>query len=226
MNTTAPEPVAASPVLTTRLLAEIIGTFGFFFLGFSSIASGGAAAAVGFGAGLGLMIAAFGHISGGHYNPAVTLGLAIGKKHPMGEVLPYWGAQLVGGLAAAVLARGLYDFLPAKAYVNHPARGIQDWRAMLIEAVATLLFLLVISAVATDKKTPWNGLFSPVLIGLFIFCAASVIGPITSGSFNPARSLAPAIIAGDFKDLWVFIVGPLLGGLVGGFIYLQMRARE
>jgi aquaporin NIP len=144
----------------------------------------------------------------------------------MNEVLPYWGAQLVGGLAATVLAILLYPHLHAKALVNAPARGVNDFRAMLIEAVATMLFLFVISAAATDKRAPWNGVFAPVLIGLFIFTAASVIGPITSASLNPARSLAPAIIAGKFSSLWVFIVGPLLGGVVGGWIYSVIRAQE
>jgi MIP family channel proteins len=221
------------PALTTRLAAEVIGTFGFFLLGFSSIyimlvpsAGNAILGAIGFGGGLALMIAAFGHISGGHYNPAVTLGLAVGKKHPMNEVLPYWGAQIVGGLAATVLAILLYPHLHAKALVNNPAPGISDFRAMLIEAVTTMLFLWVISAVATDKRAPWNGIFAPVLIGFFIFTAASVIGPITSGSFNPARSIAPAIIAFKFSNLWVFIVGPLLGGAVGGWLYSVIRAQE
>ena len=83
---------------------------------------------------------------------------------------------------------------------------------------------MVISAVATDKAAPWNGIFAPVAIGGFIYVAATVIGPFSSGSFDPARSLAPAIVQGDFHDLWIFIFGPLIGGVLGGLAYTGLRS--
>lgn len=211
--------------LPQRLAVEAVGTFGFFVIGFTSIAAG-APGPIGFGFGLMLMIAAFGHISGGHYNPCVTLGLAVGRRFPTAEIVPYWIAQLVGGLVAAIAAivlfRGIVpDF--SDTLVNAPGQGVGDFRAMLVEALACALFLFVISAAATDKGAPWNGVLAPVLIGLFIFTAATVMGPISGGSFNPARSIAPAITAFEFGNLWIYIVGPLLGGAIGGAVFSALR---
>jgi MIP family channel proteins len=213
-----------TPPLMNRLTAEAVGTFGFFFLGFSGIAaavdqpgsitSGGIAA--GFGGGLGLMIFAFGHISGGHYNPAVTLGLAVGGKFPMAEVVPYWVAQLVGGLVAAVIARIVYTGSAADALVNTPVVG--KGSAIVLEFVATFLFVLVIFTVATDATAPWKGVLAPVAIGGFIFIAATVIGPATGGSFNPARSLAPAIVQLKLTDVWIYLLAPLAGGALAGYV--------
>jgi MIP family channel proteins len=222
------------PALRVRLVVEAVGTFGFFFLGFSGIAAavnlpgsiGPAGVAAGFGLGLGLMIGAFGQISGGHFNPAVSLGLAAARKFPPADVVPYWIAQVIGGLAAAIAANILYTDSVKDALVNAPATN--DWRALLLEAVAVFFFVSVIITVATNPAAAWNGVMAPVLIGGFIFAAALTIGPSSGGSFNPARSLAPAIWAGEFGDVWIYIVGPLLGALVaGGFaLYLAQELRE
>ena len=149
--------------LSRRLIAEAIGTFGFFFLGFSGIAAAvsrpgeilSSGVALGFGGGLALMIFAFGHISGGHFNPAVSAGLAAGGRFPAGEVLPYWAAQIVGGLVAALLAKAVYPGPVGPALVSHPTIGQFD--AFFVELVGTLLFVMVISAVATDKRRPGTG---------------------------------------------------------------------
>ncbi len=219
----------AVPPLPTRLLAELIGTFGFFFIGFSGIAAavdqpaaiGVGSVAAGFGLGLALMIFAFGHISGGHFNPAVTLGLTAGRQFPVSEVLAYWLAQAIGGLSAAAVAATVYSGAVQDALVNHPAGG--DGQTFTLELIATALFVIVISAVATDARAPWNGVLAPLAIGGFIFTAATVIGPFTGGSFNPARSLAPAIMAGDGSDLWLYLVAPALGGLIGGLVFWFIR---
>lgn len=219
------------PPYPTRLLAELIGTFGFFFLGFTGIAAsidqpdaiGVASVAAGFGLGLALMIFAFGHISGGHFNPAVTLGLAVGRQFPFREVLGYWFAQIIGGVAAAAVVSTVFSSAVEDALVNHPAPGVGDGQAFVLEMIATAMFLLVISAVATDVRAPWNGVFAPIAIGGFIFTAATVVGPFTSGSFNPARSLAPAILAADGTDLWIYLVAPAVGGVIGGLIYWFVR---
>jgi glycerol uptake facilitator-like aquaporin len=148
--------------MSNRLLAEVVGTFGFFFIGFSGIAASvnlpgsiaPAGIAAGFGLGLGLMIAAFGQISGGHYNPAVTFGLAIGRKFPTAAVIPYWVAQLIGGFIAAVVASILYTNDIKDSLVTAPGKGVEDWRAMLVELVAVFLFVSVIITVATDDAAP------------------------------------------------------------------------
>ncbi len=228
----------AAPI-QKRLAAEAIGTFGFFFLGFSGVAVAteipdsipSLGIAAGFGFGLALMITAFGHVSGGHYNPAVTLGLALGGKHPMKEVAPYWAAQIVGGLIAAYTVRHVYTGSGtvsgsdlAGALINHPGGATSQTGALVIEVIATALFLLVISSVATDTGAPWNGVMAPWLIGLFVFVGANVVGPASGGSFNPARSLAPALAAGDFSDLWIYLVGPLVGGAIGGLVFKSLRS--
>jgi MIP family channel proteins len=219
--------------ITKRLAAEVIGTFGFFFIGFTGIAAlvtqpagviQSIGIAAGFGFGLGLMIFAFGHLSGGHFNPAVTAGLTAGGRFSTTEVVPYWVAQLAGGLIAAIAIRVVFSSRVEDALVNVPGRGISDGKALVMEGIFTFLFVLVIATVATDERAPWNGVFAPFAIGLFIFTAAIVCGPISGGSFNPARSIAPAIIGTEFGDLWVYIVGPLVGGVLGGLVHAYFRA--
>jgi len=220
------------PALPKRLVAEVIGTFGFFFTGFTGIAAltlyGQGAilslgVAAGFGFGLGLMIFAFGHISGGHYNPAVTLGLTFARRFPAAEVLPYWAAQVIGGIAASVVLRVIFTGGILHAVVNKPAAGVSDGKAFVLELIFTFLFLLVVTTVAADKRAPWNGIFAPFAIGLSIFTAATVCGPFSGGSFNPARSITPALIDGTFSHLWVYIVGPLAGGALGGLVNRLVR---
>jgi MIP family channel proteins len=223
-----------TPALPLRLLAEALGTFGFFFLGFSGVAAavdqpgsiGPVGVAAGFGLGLGLMIFALGHLSGGHFNPAVSLGLALGRQFPRAEVVPYWIAQLIGGAIAVLLARGAYNGPVGHALVNAPGNGVSDGKAFLLEAVATFLFLLVIQTVATNPNAAWEGVQAPVAIGGFIFAAASVIGPNSGGSFNPARSLAPALVDGTWTTLWVYLIAPLAGGALAGIVYAALRAAE
>ena len=219
------------PSLLQRSIVEVLGTFGFFFLGFMGVAvavtnpeaigSGGVAA--GFGLGLAMMIFAFGHVSGGHFNPAVSLGLAFGGQFPWIEVPIYWIAQMVGGVGAALVVRGLFDSAVGDALVNAPGSGIANGTAFTLEIIATLLFVVVIHAVATDKRAPWQGVFAPVAIGGFIFTAATVVGPISGGSFNPARSLAPVLVSGGWGEVWIYIFGPLIGGAAAGVLYGALR---
>ena len=158
--------------LGTRLAAEAVGTFLFFFLGFSGIAVatdfgleaiGPLGIAFGFGLGLALAITAFGHISGGHFNPAVSAGLAIAGKFPSRDVIPYWIAQLVGGFGAVLVMAIVYS----KAVTNSlghaiPACGIDDWAALVLEIIATGLFVMVILTVATDERAAWKGVMAPL----------------------------------------------------------------
>ncbi len=215
--------------LGLRLGAEALGTFLFFFLGFNAVAVSvdiGASAigslgiAFAFGLGLALAIAALGHISGGHFNPAVSLGLTAARKFPPKEVLPYWIAQLVGGFVAIVAVALVYSGGAVDALGTAPGVGISDGGALLLELIATALFVMVICTVATDDRAPWKGVMAPLLIGLFIFTAAVAIGPASGGSFNPARSLVPALFNGSFGDLWIYLVGPLAGGMIGGALWL------
>jgi MIP family channel proteins len=219
--------------LGTRLAAEAVGTFLFFFLGFSGVAvvvDIGADAitplgvAAGFGFGLALAIAAFGHVSGGHFNPAVSAGLAIAGKFPSKDVLPYWVAQLVGGFGAVLVMAIVYSSQVTDALHTQPGSGIDDWGALVLEIVATALFVMVILTVATDDRAAWKGVMAPFLIGLFIFTAAVTVGPASGGSFNPARSLDPVLWNQEWSDVWIYIVGPLAGGVLGGAIWSYLVA--
>jgi aquaporin Z len=214
--------------LSTRLAAEAFGTFLFFFLGFSGIAVvvdigldaiTPLGVAAGFGFGLALAITAFGHISGGHFNPAVSAGLAVAGKFPSREVIPYWIAQLVGGFGAVLVMAIVYSSEVTDSLHTQPGSGIDDWAALVLEIVATALFVMVILTVATDGRAAWNGVMAPFLIGLFIFTAATAVGPASGGSFNPARSLDPVLWNQEWGDVWIYIVGPLAGGVLGAAIW-------
>jgi aquaporin Z len=221
--------------LGTRLAAEAVGTFLFFFLGFSGIAvvvDIGADAitpigvAAGFGFGLALAITAFGHISGGHFNPAVSAGLAVAGKFPSKDVIPYWVAQLVGGFVAVLVMAIVYSSEVTDALHTQPGSGIDDWAALVLEIVATALFLMVILTVATDERAAWKGVMAPFLIGLFIFTAAVTVGPASGGSFNPARSLDPVLWNQEWSDVWIYVVGPLAGGVLGAAIWAGLMGRR
>ena len=221
--------------LPTRLVAEALGTFLFFFLGFSGIAvvvKTGAGAigplgvAAGFGFGLALAITAFGHVSGGHFNPAVSAGLGVAGRFPRGDVLPYWAAQLIGGFGAVLVMAIVYGNSVTNVLDTSPGPGISDWAALLLEFIATALFVMVILTVATDQRAPWVGVMAPFLIGLFIFIAATTVGPESGGSFNPARSLDPVLYNQDWSKIWIYLLGPLAGGIFGAGVWTYVCDRE
>ncbi|MFO7571281.1 MAG: MIP family channel protein [Gaiellaceae bacterium] len=221
--------------LGTRLAAEAVGTFLFFFLGFAGIAAvveigleaiTPLGVALGFGFGLALAITAFGHISGGHFNPAVSAGLAVAGRFPGKDVVPYWIAQLVGGFVAVLAMAIVYSKDVTEALSTQPGSGIDNWAALVLEIIATGLFVMVILTVATDDRAPWKGVMAPWLIGLFIFTAAVTVGPTSGGSFNPARSLDPVLWNQEWGDVWIYIVGPLAGAVLGGAIWGYVVARR
>jgi aquaporin Z len=221
--------------LGVRLGAEALGTFLFFFLGFSGIAVsidfgieaiGPLGIAFGFGLGLALAITAFGHLSGGHFNPAVSGGLAVAGKFPGRDVIPYWIAQLAGGFVAVLVMAIVYSSEVTDSLQTAPGSGIDDWGALVLEIIATALFVMVILTVATDGRAAWKGVMAPLLIGLFIFTAATTVGPASGGSFNPARSLDPVLYNQEWGDVWIYILGPLAGGVLGGAIWTYLVARR
>jgi aquaporin Z len=221
--------------LGVRLGAEALGTFLFFFLGFSGIAAftdvgidaiSPLGIAFGFGLGLALAITAFGHLSGGHFNPAVTAGVTVAGRFPGRDVIPYWIAQLVGGFGAVLVMAVVFSSQVTDALDTNPGAGVDDWAALVLEIVATGLFVMVILTVATDERAPWKGVMAPLMIGLFIFTAAVTVGPSSGGSFNPARSLDPVLLNQDWGNVWIYVVGPLAGAVLGGAIWVGLVARE
>jgi aquaporin Z len=218
--------------------AELLGTFvlvlggcgsAMFAAGIADVGIGYLGVALAFGLTVLIMAFAVGHISGGHFNPAVTLGLVAGGRFEAKQAPGYIIVQVIGAIAAiAVLfaiASGNPDFdkdvstFAANGYGTHSPEGYSMAAAFVTEAVFTALFLLVIMG-ATSKRAPAG--FAPIAIGLALTLIHLVTIPVTNTSVNPARSTGPAIFVADswaISQLWLFWVAPLLGGVVGGVIY-------
>lgn len=219
-----------------RAIAEFFGTFWLVFGGcgaavlaatFPAVGIGFAGVALAFGLTVLTMVYAVGHISGGHFNPAVSVGLAVGKRFPASDLLAYIIAQVVGAVAAAgvlyIIASGSASFdvhagFASNGYgVNSPG-GYSMLAGFVAEVVLTAFFLIVIMG-ATDERAPKG--FAPIAIGLCLTLIHLVGIPVTNTSVNPARSTGPAIFAGGWalQELWLFWVAPLIGGALGGGIY-------
>ncbi|WP_431223527.1 aquaporin Z [Serratia sp. L9] len=223
--------------MSKRLFAEFFGTFWLVFGGCGSavlaaaypqLGIGFAGVALAFGLTVVTMAYAVGHISGGHFNPAVTLGLFAGGRFQAKDVIPYVIAQVIGGIAAAavlyLIASGKAGFdatasgFASNGYGEHSPDGYSLQAAIVIELVLTAFFLIVIHG-ATDKRAPAG--FAPLAIGLALTLIHLISIPVTNTSVNPARSTAVAIFQGTWalQQLWVFWLVPLVGGVVGGLIY-------
>jgi aquaporin Z len=226
-----------------RLTAEFFGTFWLVFGGcgsavlaakFPEVGIGLVGVSLAFGLTVVTMAYAVGHISGGHFNPAVTVGLCAGGRFPAKDVVPYIVAQVIGAVAAAavlyVIASGHADFEAAKGFA---ANGYGDnspghyplLSAVVIELVLTAFFLLVIHG-STDKRAPAG--FAPLAIGLSLTLIHLISIPVTNTSVNPARSTGVALFQGGLalQQLWVFWLVPLVGGALGGLIYRNLLERE
>jgi aquaporin Z len=217
-----------------RASAELLGTFILVFCGVGTAVIAGhhvgnLGVAFAFGLSLLAMAYAIGPISGCHINPAVTLGLLVSGKVELGEALRYWVAQIVGGIAAAgiLLAivsgrKGGYDAgvegLGANGYGAHSPDGFAVGSALAIEVILTALLVFTVLA-ATDRLA--NVAFAGIPIGLVLTLIHLVSIPVTNTSVNPARSIGPAIFVGGWalKQLWLFIVAPLAGGLLGAAVH-------
>lgn len=218
-----------------KLAAEAFGTFWLVLGGcgsavlaatFPDLGIAFAGVALAFGLTVLTMAYTVGGISGGHFNPAVTLGLAASGRFPARELLPYWGAQVLGGLiGAAVLyavASGKADFSPgafaSNGYGANSPGGYGLGAAFLIEFVLTAGFLVIILG---TTSTAASASFAPIAIGLGLTLIHLVSIPVTNTSVNPARSLAVAVFAqnGALVQLWLFWVAPLAGGVVGALIW-------
>jgi aquaporin Z len=168
-----------------------------------------------------LMVMVFmgGHISGAHYNPAVSVALAMRKKLPWSDVLPYIAAQLAGAVAAALAVRGILG----QTFTIAPAEGIGTTSAIAIEALYTFALALVVLNVATIQKTKGNSFYG-LAIGFTIVVAAYAGGPLSGGAFNPAVGFGPILVHSIFADgtlgaLWIYIVGPLIGAVGGAAVF-------
>jgi aquaporin Z len=231
--------------LFKRLIAELIGTFWLVFGGCGSavlaakylttdatpinLGIGFVGVALAFGLTVLTMAYAIGHISGCHLNPAVTIGLATGRRFPWCEVLPYWAAQVVGGLAGAAVLFTIASGKPGFELGSFAANGFGDHSpgkyplvsCLVAEIVLTFAFLMIIMG-ATDKRAPAG--FAPIAIGLCLTLIHLIGIPVTNLSVNPARSTGPAVFVGGWAlgQLWLFWLAPLIGGALGGLLYSQV----
>jgi len=221
--------------MSKKLAAEFIGTFWLVLGGcgsavlaaaFPELGIGFAGVALAFGLTVLTMAFAIGHISGCHLNPAVTLGLWAGGRHPVGEVVPYIVVQVLGAIAGAfmlyMIASGKPGFelggFASNGYGEHSPGGYSLASGFLTEVVMTVMFVLIILG-ATDKRAPAG--FAPIAIGLALTLIHLISIPVTNTSVNPARSTGPALIVGGWAlaQLWLFWVGPIFGALIAGYVY-------
>jgi len=229
--------------MSRRCAAELIGTFWLVFggcgtavisAGFPKVGVGLLGVALAFGLTLLTMAFTIGSISGCHINPAVTIGLWVGKRFPAAEVLPYIVAQVIGGILASsvlyVIASGAAGFdlsngFAANGYGAHSPGGYSLGAALVAEVVLTFMFLIVILG-STDKRVPAG--FAPIPIGLVLTLIHLISIPITNTSVNPARSTGPALFVGGWalSQLWLFWVAPIAGAAIGGFFYNWLGGEE
>jgi len=206
---------------TRKVLAELVGTFLFMSIGYLSVAASGVAGTpnllvVPFSFGLGLLAAIFavGHISGGHFNPAVTVGMILDKRTTPVEGAGYIIAQVIGAIGAAAIVLVAVNQAAVTAGVTAPGEGITDVGALIIEIAMTAAFLAVILA-ATKRSPALAALAIPLTLVAIHFASATLSG----ASVNPARSIGSALVGGDLSALWIYLVGPTIGGIVGWGIW-------
>jgi aquaporin Z len=222
--------------LAKRAAAEFIGTFWLVFGGcgsaviaakFPDTGIGFVGVALAFGLTVLTMCYAFGHISGGHFNPAITLGMYTARRVPAADVTPYILAQVLGAIAGAgvlyVIASGkagfnVADGFASNGYAAHSPGGYSLFACLVAEVVLTFMFLMIVLGV-TDGRAPQG--FAPLTIGLALTLVHLISIPVTNASVNPARSTGPALFVGGWaiSQLWLFWLAPLIGAVLAGLVY-------
>jgi aquaporin NIP len=218
------------PSVARRCLAEAIATFALVFAGCGAIvanaerdgALGSNGIALTFGLVIMVMVYATGHLSGAHINPAVTAAFCASRHFPVLDAARYVPAQLVGATAGALLLRSVWDGTPADLGATTPTVGAGP--ALVYEIVMTAFLMFVIMAVATDTRAV--GAAAAIAIGGTVALDALFGGPVTGASMNPARSFGPALVAGQWDEFWVYVLGPLVGAAIGAFAYGLTRGEQ
>ena len=177
--------------------------------------------AFGFGLGLFAAIQIFGGVSGGHFNPAVTVGAVLDRRLDWMTGVGYVVSQLIGGIAAAAFVAVLFNQAAVAGTETLPGNGIDDIKAVVLETLFTAFFVLVI--LVSTKKAPTQAAFAIPLTLIVIHFA---LVPFTGSSVNPARSIASAVIGGDLTSLWVYIVGPVIGAAIAWAVYTFAMPEE
>ena len=204
---------------TKNLVAEFVGTFALIFIGAGALAIG-AGGLVGVALAHGLVIVtfayAYGHISGTHINPAVTLGLLIAGEIEFIAAIGYWIAQFLGGILGAVVLNAV---LPEAGDlgVTILGEGVTPIQGLVVEIVLTFFLVNTIFNTAVSGKA---GNFAGLAIGLTLVLSILMGGPLTRASLNPARTLGPAVISGNYADIWLYFVGPFIGAILAALLYM------
>src|SRR5215217_4299090 len=221
-------------------VAELIGTFILIFTGCAVAVAAilqrptagpgiydSLAVALAFGLALVVIVAAIGHVSGAHVNPSITLALAVTKKFSWQYVPIYLGAQLVGAVLGAIAVWITYGGAAREAAslaATFPTEGVGDLQALVVEILVTFILMFVVISVATDERAPAG--VAPLAVGFALACGVLIAGPITGGSLNPARTLGPMIVAGQFTAIWVYIVGPIVGAVLAALLYDRFASQS
>jgi MIP family channel proteins len=226
--------------LPQKLVAEFVGTFTLIFIGEGAICAdqymrvgGGPGAgllaiAAAHGLAIAIMVTAVGHISGGHLNPAVTIGFWVSRRLGTLQTLAYWIAQLAGATFAAYLLKlVLPEAISSSTHLGTPslAPDFSRLHGMALEAALTFLLVFVVFATAADAKGAFDKI-AGFAIGLTITMDILVAGPFTGGAINPARAFGPALVSNTWVNHGVYWVGPLVGGVIAGFLYNAIFLRD
>ena len=213
-----------------RYLAELLGTFLFMMAGYTSVAAlnnttppAPILLVVPFAFGLGLLAAifAFGHISGGHFNPAVTVAMVLDNRTTPMDAVGYILAQIIGAIGAAAVVLVTISQAAVAGGITKPGTGISQVGALILETIFTAIFLTVILT-ASKKATS----LAPLAIPLTLIAIHFALATVTGSSVNPARSIGSAVVGGDLNDLWIYIVGPTVGGIIGYGVYRVANPRQ
>jgi aquaporin Z len=213
-----------------RSFAELVGTFTLVFAGVGSIVVGAdlVGVALAHGLAIAVMVSAVGHISGGHFNPAVTFGFLVARRMAPTLAGAYLVAQLLGATLAMLALRALYpDSAELDNGVPVPGANVETGAAIGIEAILTFFLVWVVFATAADPRGTFKSI-AGLAIGLTITMDILIGGPLTGAAMNPARSFGPALIQNVWDDFWVWYVGPVVGGVLAAlayeFLYLRPLA--
>jgi aquaporin TIP len=216
-----------------RSFVELLGTFALVFVGAGTIMALGPQAdagtlevALATGLVIAVMVSAVGHISGGHFNPAITFGFMLTRRISVVLGLVYWVAQMLGGVLAALLLRWIFPAANRDAAnLGAPARHTVDLGAALVlEAVGTFFLVWVVYAMVSDPRSTYSAV-AGLCIGLTITFDMLLAYPLTGGAFNPARAFGPQLVSGSWTDAWIWYVGPLAGGAIAALLYDELYLR-
>ncbi len=212
--------------LFPSLVAEFIGTFTLIFVGVFAIHNSGGdllMVALAHGLAIAVMVSAFGHISGGHLNPAVTLGALVGGKIDLKDGLLYVVSQLAGATVAAFAASLIVSTEMVAAGTPVLAEGVSTGAGIALEAILTFFLVIVVFGTGIDSRGPRIG---GLAIGLTVALDIMAGGPITGAAMNTARNFGPALVSGNWSNHLVYWVGPLLGGAVAGLVYSKVMENK